>query len=457
VRVLRSLAFLAAFLLFSGTAGASFSVTDHGALGNARRVTDCVIASGSNQLHSASANWSSADIGAVVWAVDSSTNKLTGQTTITGFTSSTQVTIGVNALHSSAPYCEITYGHDETQAFLDTHTAAGAFGMMTIPGGGYILTNKFYAAVGNSALLIGENKANTFLYPSPDFPIPGGHAPVWIDVQSASGEVSGFSIIGSSYLYPMTGFQTLIRVLGSNVKLDFSVSRVGCLSSGLPSASAMSLESSNITGTVNIFTQGGALSQNVSNVMTALHMVGSTGTITGVGLSNYRRNLVLDSCIARQGIGALGTGTAGLNFVGGLIDENYGEASVSLTNGSDVNFSSMTIWANNNNVTSPVTTGYAVSVDATSKVWLTSVDLGGYFIGNVGIKALMISTGGKARAVLSTFRSASLFNDVAIDNYGTFFNVGGNNSTNGGTSVQVDVPITSAFLPGTGGTVTAGL
>lgn len=452
----RAVAVLLGLLAWTTTQGGAsatvLNVTDYGgALGNAKQVTDGVIAANSNQLHSATANWSSGDVGAMIWINDNSINKLlnggaASQTTITGYTSPTQITIGLNAWRASNAYCEVTWGHDDTGGFTGAFGASSTGDTVYMRGGHYMVTSRFAYINGSGAFsLKGESAANTFIYPSPDFTIPGDGSPAYMLVNGADGEFSGFKIIGPDYLYTMSSTaQNLITFQNSNVKVDFRVTRVGANASGLNSA-AVYFNGATVSGTLSIFHAGGELDQNSGDYMTALRFHGASGTFTNIGLSNFMRNAVFDACVARQGVGQFGTGGVGLTFIGGVIDENFGPASVQIINGSLVNFIGMTIWANND-ATNGGAPGYAVSVDGTSSAYLTDDDLGGYFIGDAKTKALSIAPGGRAHSVGTTFRAASLTSNVSVDNYGDFYDDGGNDAYNSGTGAMVPVLWDSAFL-----------
>lgn len=434
----------------------SFSVKDpaYGAKGDAKQVADGVIASGSNQLHSATAHWSIADVGKTIWCVDNSTTALTGQTTITGYTSPTQVTVGVNAAHGSSTPCEVTWGTDDTAAFLAAYAASrldtttsfyptiGGCGTVFIPAGGYIVTSKFYTHVGTGGTpfnLIGEHKSNTIIFPSPAFTPIDNFSPIWISVLGGVGEISGFTIIGPDFLYPLYQNTALIDVQFSTIAVDFNVRKVGATSYPAASNWVVNFANSSVRGSLLVQNGGPDLAHTSLNLMIAARFLSCFGSMDECLLSNMYANLLLDSCTSRLGVGNPANGLQMLNFFGGIVDEPVGSNSVQLINGSSVNFNGTTLWASSGS-------GYhSAYVDGTSKLFLTSCDLGCYEIGDFGTKALLIDVGGVAQASNTSFRSESLSSPVAIENNGKFVDAGGNYALSGGTGSNLPVPWLQAF------------
>lgn len=419
----------------------------YNAKGDAKNTADGVMTSGSNILFSASSTFTSGDIGKTIWVVDNALSKLTGQTVITGLGVDAQhVTLGVNAPRN-ATGAIVTYGTDDTNAFLTAYAASrvdaastiyesvGSFLGLFIPSGGYIVTGKFYTTTGNVAFsLIGESKSNTIIFPSPDCRIPNDASPVWMDVQGGTGEISGFSIVGPDVCLAMVGGnQTLINItFAFAAKLDIHVTRVGSLNAA---TSAIRISSSFVTGSVFIQNLGNDLCHQFQNLITGLYMYQSNGEIE-VYLSNMSRNFAIDGCIARQGLGTSPQIGLPILNVYGFIDEQTGPHSTEIFNASEVNFNAVNQWTGGT---------YAIDLQDTSKVWLTACDIGCYFLGNIGAQAINIAPGANAIATMTTFRAVSLSSPVSINNVGRFTDGGGNNALNGGTGTNVPVPWLQAF------------
>ena len=309
---------------------------------------------------------------------------------------------------------------------------------MSIPSGGYILTSKFLATSGtNSFGLIGENKASTVLFVSPNCPVPTDGSPLWIDLIGVDGEMSGFQIWGPDTCYTMQGNgQALVRIAQSHVDIDFDVYYVGANALSFTNY-AVSVEYSEVNGSIHVVNPAAAIVHGGgNNFMTALQFIRCFGNINNIGLSNLYANLELNDCESRQGDGPAGTAGQILCFFGGLIDEQEGPLSVKYLNNSEVNFYGTTLWAGGQ---------YAVSVDGTSKAFFSGCDLGCYFLGDKGTKALQVMTGGQATAQQTSFRAVSLSSPVSVDNDGLFVDAGGNYAINQGTGANVDVPWLQAF------------
>lgn len=152
-----------------------FNVASYGAVGDGKMVTDGAMATGSTTLTSATANFTSADVGKAVMVKGAgATNVTTLVTTISGFTNATTVTLAAaNASGSNVTSALVMWGTDDTAhiqaainaalAYAAVHGSAKVF----IPVG----AGSFYAVagplvtggttLGNAQLTLGAPVATT--------------------------------------------------------------------------------------------------------------------------------------------------------------------------------------------------------------------------------------------------------------------------------------------------------
>lgn len=153
----------------------------YGVKANARVVTDASVTNNSNQINSASANFTSSDIGKICFIVYS--DGTTTQTTITGINSSSQAVMGANAVHTQSSL-SFAYGYDDGPALQTAFAAAVAGGGILQLPAGQMLVNSFtghalfyldYSANPNSGIVIqGQGNGITQFIPTPNFPFSNG-------------------------------------------------------------------------------------------------------------------------------------------------------------------------------------------------------------------------------------------------------------------------------------------
>lgn len=110
--------------LYADTASLPFaSYEDYGAVGNAQILADGAITTGTPNLTSASASWSSNDVGKSIIVVGAGAAGAALRTTILARVSATAVTLAANA-GTTVSGAQTTYGTDDTAAFAALHAAA---------------------------------------------------------------------------------------------------------------------------------------------------------------------------------------------------------------------------------------------------------------------------------------------------------------------------------------------
>jgi hypothetical protein len=166
-------------VLVGGTA--AVFATNFGVKADTLNVVGCSGTSGTNTVTCTGGSFTSADIGKIIWA--SGTPNATPdlpQTTITGVTSSTIVTVGTNLIRNMTAG-EATYGHDDTAAINAAWAALVALpncGTLTLPAGGMIISSAVmytYPSKCNfdqnsvGASIEGQGLQTTLFYPAPNF------------------------------------------------------------------------------------------------------------------------------------------------------------------------------------------------------------------------------------------------------------------------------------------------
>jgi hypothetical protein len=118
--------------------GQVWNVKAFGALGDAKTVSDGAITSGQTTLTSASAGFTATDVGKSVGIAGAGAAGASLVTTITVFTNSTTVTVGV-AAGTTVTNANVCWGTDNTTAINNAFTTAGVLGAtIDFPAGGYI-------------------------------------------------------------------------------------------------------------------------------------------------------------------------------------------------------------------------------------------------------------------------------------------------------------------------------
>jgi hypothetical protein len=183
------------------------SVKDHGGVGDARVVTDAAMTSGSAVLTSATAAFTSADVGKSVSINGVGVSGGILQTTISGFTNSTTVTLVATAGTTASSQC-CAFGTDNTSAVQAAIAAASS--TVFFPAGNYF----FAGSIGTlpvSISLVGANQFGpTWLpYPISGNPLDFGGTILLLTANAGNGSGTKFisassnsAIIGFTFYWP---------------------------------------------------------------------------------------------------------------------------------------------------------------------------------------------------------------------------------------------------------------
>ena len=161
-------------------------VRDFGAVGDAKRVTDAAISSGSSTLTSATAKFVAGDAGKSIGVQGAGPGGANFITTIAGRTDSTTVRLGASA-QSSVSSAHAVYGTDCTTAFQNAFNSAQSSGLslsLHVPQGQYFIAGPLQDT---------SNANSQIVFPARDY---GRYPQIAIDVWGDTPENhSGWSIV----------------------------------------------------------------------------------------------------------------------------------------------------------------------------------------------------------------------------------------------------------------------
>lgn len=209
------------------------NVKVYGATGDARKVTDGV-ANGTTTVTSATANFTAADVGKIIWATDTSGATLFSGRTIASVTNSTDIVISGAALGTVAGM-QMVWGTDDTAAIQAAAAAADAMspkGCVEVPSGGYIfsdvLFSQVYASGTDTYAVRGDGSISTVFFPTPDHALTNS-AIFNYNSNAAKGRFSGFAIDGIDITYAGSPFAT--QASSESIWTDVTVKHIrGCSS-----------------------------------------------------------------------------------------------------------------------------------------------------------------------------------------------------------------------------------
>ena len=144
-----------------------------GATGDAKMVTDAVL-NGTTTVTSATAGFTSADVGKVIWGVETSSGLARlAQTTIATYVNSTTITVSVAATGSYTGI-NLIWGTDQTAALQAAFAEAKNLNEhLHVPAGGYIFSELPFdgnlLADGKASGVIGDGSGSTIFYPAPNY------------------------------------------------------------------------------------------------------------------------------------------------------------------------------------------------------------------------------------------------------------------------------------------------
>lgn len=394
----------------------NINVKEYGATGNARKVTDAVL-NGTTTVTSATAVFTSADVGKVVWGVEVSGGLLRlAKTTISAVNSATSITVAA-AASGSYSGVHLVFGTDDTPSLQAAMTAAKAVGSnVIVPAGGYLFSGLPFdanrATVGEASGVIGSGSNATIFYPVPDFDVASTTTNTGIFYRAngncRNSMLTGLQIEGSYHSYVGTGSYHLIsdsgdRTLFSDLKLRHA--------KGFSTMANLAGTKSHLT---RCFFEGASyIGVNVS---------GGSSHFEDCYTGNH-------GYYGLQLTGISGTGNTGVTFkwVGGIIDEcSY--QSCYISSSTDVVFIGARFFG--------PSSFYGCEVVSSSHARFIGCEILGYGAsGNRG--GLKVASG--CIATLGCCRLHGLGTLFGLDNAGTVYDGGGNvsNSKTGAGSITI--------------------
>lgn len=399
-----------------------FNVKYYGAKGDARKVTDAVI-SATNTVTSATANFTSADIGKVIWGVETATGSARLPVcTITAVIATNSITVSTNGAGSYTSI-SLVFGTDDSDAIRAAVAAAKpVFGTVYAPSGGYVFSKLLVSfvdtAISRNIAFLGAGSGQTIFYPSPNFDMSttaagsGGLLVTAHDTTNIPSNVTlaGFQFDGSDYAFDANHFAVSCRLHNSTVS-DLTIRNSGQLR-GLYAF------------------QGPTLYTKlwIENCRQGLAAVQVGATFIGCYVGNDKNiGIYVDT------ITGIGNGGAYFRYIGGIIDECTQYSVYILNTSTDVDFTDTKIWAG-------VGGYYAVLMDNTASVArFTSCEIGPYG-SNSNSGGLQVSAA--AKAYLHNCRIYGSSPAYGLNNAGTVYDMGGNSigTTTGTAATGIPVP-----------------
>lgn len=203
-----------------------FNVKDYGAVGDAKQVTDAVVTPGSTTVTSATANFTAADVGKIVFAGHTASSTAVPLGTITARNSATSITVSVAATQNLSS-CHLVWGSADDSnameaAFLAAKAAMPLKGVVYIPPGGYIVSkcvfNNTYPSFQQGVSVVGAGSGHTVIYPSPNFTYLAGSNMGMVfhcePYTTASVTFAGFHINGSMQSFSSSHWAMAVSCIG---------------------------------------------------------------------------------------------------------------------------------------------------------------------------------------------------------------------------------------------------
>ena len=397
-----------------------FNVKEYGATGNARKVTDAVL-NGTTTHTSATAVFTNADVGKVVWGVEVGSGILRlPKTTITAVNSATSITTA-GASTGSYSGIHLVLGTDDTTALQAAMTAAKAAGAnVIVPAGGYLFSALPFDANrttdGEASGVIGAGSNVTIFYPVPGFDFASTTSNTGIFYRTngncRNSMLCGLQIEGSYHSYSGAAGYHLLSNSGDRTLFDDLQVRHA------KGFTAMA----HLTGTsfnaVRCFFEG-------SNYV-GLSLSGVSYHFEDCYTGNHGYfGLLIDGIN-----GAANTGIA-LKWIGGIIDESGGAGGAAsyITNSTDVVFIGARFFG--------PTSNYACELASSSHARFVGCEIVGF--GSSGNRGGLKITPG-CIATLSSCRLHGLGTLYGLDNSGTVYDGGGNVSNNKTGAGTISIP-----------------
>lgn len=358
--------------------------------------------------------------------------------TITTITSDTVVTTnGTDAGTISGMKCiwwTPSATGDDTAAFQSATTAATPAipsgdpnnskllgtppGTVYCPPGGYAVKGRIYNFIGTGSS-IGpsfkgdQGKNHCIIYMIPGLADPGDGFGVLVNFYNGIGfDMEDITIEGLAF-----GIAATHPIVNVQASTQFTLKRVKITNTSATNATLAFTGSSNGT-TEDVYVQGGGSGSDF-----ACSFGGSASGIVNRNIfcSNHFQNLQIDN--GSQTPRSI-AGDNGITFIGGVIDECGVANCAVLTNGALGNFHDVTFMTSSN------ASNYALSVDGTSRAYLSNVSCGIFGSTTGTANCMTIASGGFVSAQNSDLRGNDSNSTVGVAVNGpagaNFIDVGGN-------------------------------
>lgn len=214
--------------------GVGLSVKAYGATGDARKVTDAVL-DGTTTVTSATASFTSADVGKVIWGVETSSGTARlAVTTVASVTNSTTIVV-TDASSGSYTGISLVLGTDDTAAIQAAVAAAKAndpTSTVVVPAGGYIFNELLFdgneASVASGLKVLGAGSSNTIFYLAPDYDTASTTSNTGAFFRTSgntrSASLQGVQVDGSSLSISATGYHVISDAGDRSSFVDVQVS-----------------------------------------------------------------------------------------------------------------------------------------------------------------------------------------------------------------------------------------
>ena len=354
-----------------------FDPITFGAVGDSKYEGDCSTVTGSAVITCPSAAFTVGDVGKIIWCISpSGVNPLLALTTVSSWTSATQVIAAVAANNTITNLARCAWGtQDDTagiQAAVGAATQPSAVqsfltppGRVLFPCGGFQVSGRILNVVSSSIAapqMVGGGKDCTSLIVRPDFAIPGDGTAALMQVTGTNLVFRDFSVNGLANPFTFVPDQDFIRIIqASNIAID-NVQLIDVNAGPGGDMSVLSLRDVSGAMVQNLFIQGHPPA-GVEQYGMRLVTVGNA-TFVGSTVSNYNDNVTVISSHGRTPL------TAGITWLGGLIDECFLAGGCLQLHDSDMTVHGSTVFGN---PASP-----SVTVDGTSSLYMGDANVGAF-------------------------------------------------------------------------------
>jgi hypothetical protein len=431
--------------------GINVKAAPYNATGNAQSVTDA-IASGTNTVTSATANFLPADVGKMCYGVYSPDGSLhVPQTTITAVVNANTITVAAT-VSASGVQLNFVWGTDDTAALkaawqaaiAAANTITGGLGGMQnvyVPTGGYIFSYLPFNSVQQGSKipspgpsLLGDGPFKTVFYPTPNYNFATG------------GFQSGFGMLLQSFNGGTASEVGKFSVWGANIEFNAQGAVVDL--SSVPYAHDVSVTTFGKGSDSGSGIGGFYCTEGCTGVWSNIRTVGINGSGNhGIYVNGSHANCLMLNCGTSNGgdfvLNGVNGGqsytneTGGVTLVGVLNDESNG--GISFINCSRCQIIGCSLYGNAGSL--------PLYIDGTSDVVVLASNIGTYSYDTSCI-AVEVAAGGILRLGSTQIYSQGVSGSaVALINAGTIFDLGGNtiaSITNTGTIQQSSYNNTAA-------------